>query len=239
MMDVSTHSRPKAADWRNTSAKPTHAVSTHSRPKAAVQPPICQIFRQKSFNTQPPEGGCHRQSQRGFQKATFQHTAARRRLSKPTAPSKQKSRFQHTAARRRLVFLFRGISIMRLFQHTAARRRLLAAVHGVCQRTGFNTQPPEGGCLNNIEQVAEQYVSTHSRPKAAGTKVLMQSHFICFNTQPPEGGCIAGHDDFNFITSFNTQPPEGGWPTLSLSSNILNVSTHSRPKAAVLLMAIQ
>ena len=55
------------------------------------------------------------------------------------------------------------------------------------------------------------YVSTHSRPKAAGPlKNALPPAHRGFNTQPPEGGCddvaaIAAHYD-----SFNTQPPEGG-----------------------------
>ena len=55
-------------------------------------------------------------------------------------------------------------------------------------------------------------VSTHSRPKAAGSDDLSLSWVIdCFNTQPPEGGWgnskMGGSDD----NGFNTQPPEGGW----------------------------
>ena len=53
---------------------------------------------------------------------------------------------------------------------------------------GFNTQPPEGGCL----------VNTYSK-KAKGS----------FNTQPPEGGCL-GIVDPPPDRCFNTQPPEGG-----------------------------
>ena len=31
---------------------------------------------------------------------------------------------------------------------------------------------------------------------------------------------------------FNTQPPEGGWRSQAVKTKILQVSTHSRPKAA-------
>ena len=56
LLPVSTHSRPKAAgDGRTISAKELQ-VSTHSRPKAAgTRQPMLRA--QKSFNTQPPEGG--------------------------------------------------------------------------------------------------------------------------------------------------------------------------------------
>ena len=53
----------------------------------------------------------------------------------------------------------------------------------------FNTQPPEGGCLEVVRPYAVAFVSTHSRLKAAG--------------QP--------ETDFIVLTRFNTQPPEGGW----------------------------
>ena len=55
--DVSTRSRPKAADtWTDLTGYEV-AVSTRSRPKAAD----CLVSRwqvsQSGFNTQPPEGG--------------------------------------------------------------------------------------------------------------------------------------------------------------------------------------
>ena len=34
------------------------------------------------------------------------------------------------------------------------------------------------------------------------------------------------------VLSFNTQPPEGGWGLFFFASDNLQVSTHSRPKAA-------
>ena len=78
-----------------------------------------------------------------------------------------------------------------MFQHTAARRRL-----EVTTRTG-----------NNFN-----WVSTHSRPKAAGeiTKAMCKD-YASFNTQPPEGGWVS-----------EVKQPEG----------FNRVSTHSRPKAA-------
>ena len=98
--------------------------------------------------------------------------------------------FQHTAARRRLV-LFTTMSAMRFrFQHTAARRRL------------------EKPCARSPMAMP---VSTHSRPKAAGSQQFA-------NTADQR--------------SFNTQPPEGGWACGLLVCFPLEVSTHSRPKAA-------
>ena len=78
-----------------------------------------------------------------------------------------------------------------MFQHTAARRRL---------------------DVFNVLFFPVLWVSTHSRPKAAGNQ-RRQCHLdsFCYNTQPPYGGWlfIAGYTLFS--SSFNTQPPEGGW----------------------------
>ena len=97
-----------------------------------------------------------------------------------------------------------------MFQHTAARRRLETEDAGAFQ---------------------EAFVSTHSRPKAAGRHRLPRPQKRRFNTQPPEGGCRAalkqGYKNtvsthsrpkaaakrrmFGVrLGSFNTQPPEGG-----------------------------
>ena len=99
-------------------------------------------------------------------------------------------------------------------------------------------------------------VSTHSRPKAAGSIAkLVAITSTGFNSQPPEGGW----DDCECIQrprrGFNSQPPEGGWMAKRCWRNAVltfqltaarrrlagwrgsrhwacRVSTHSRPKAA-------
>ena len=122
--------------------------------------------------------------------------------------------------------------------------------------SGFNTQPPEGGCFLVL-----------SKNKC----------FPCFNTQPPEGGCVkrqaldwnlskfqhtaarrrlrvtvqsaviqtyvsthsrpkaAAHQPKAALIAypcFNTQPPEGGCSKNEPIRGSIMVSTHSRPKAA-------
>ena len=100
-----------------------------------------------------------------------------------------------------------------MFQHTAARRRL------------GRPNPASPDFLR---------VSTHSRPKAAGSAIwsvrITISSFntqppeggwasrcfptlpaICFNTQPPEGGWFYDQPASGYEQRFNTQPPEGGW----------------------------
>ena len=56
----------------------------------------------------------------------------------------------------------------------------------------FNTQPPEGGCWilsDSLQKIRK--VSTHSRPKAAAHGLIqLKRRRRGFNTQPPEGGCL-------------------------------------------------
>ena len=143
--------------------------------------------------------------------------------------------FQHTAARRRLEVAAAKNQVAKWFQHTAARRRLV----------NYGDQTDQNPT-----------VSTHSRPKAAGSYCLrLHGHSLCFNTQPPEGGwegrllrfqifkvsthsrpkaagCNCYTDQGSKISGFNTQPPEGGWEATGKYYEAVAVSTHSRPKAA-------
>ena len=69
-----------------------------------------------------------------------------------------------------------------------------------------------------IKKIVDTLVSTHSRPKAAGS---------ISKTKQRMGN------------SFNTQPPEGGWTNIDkLKQRFPEVSTHSRPKAAGLYLII-
>ena len=121
---------------------------------------------------------------------TFQHTAARRRLARMNSARKSGRLFQHTAARRRLASVPAGAWLVKPFQHTAARRRL-------------------GGGMGVAAIFI--FVSTHSRPKAAG---------------------VSSSSPTAAASGFNTQPPEGGWAGATQSRRHRLVSTHSRPKAA-------
>ena len=79
---------------------------------------------------------------------------------------------------------------------------------------GFNTQPPEGGCVLNYTQVCKR---------------------LCFNTQPPEGGCKRLKWLIKLTICFNTQPPEGGCQIeAKATARVMKVSTHSHPKVAAL-----
>ena len=86
--------------------------------------------------------------------------------------------------------------------------------NGKIYNYGFNTQPPEGGCiiLTYLYRLTVKFqhtatrrwllkfgdflrdvvkVSTHSHPKVAANKQYShQLLYSRFNTQPPEGGCV-------------------------------------------------
>ncbi len=235
-LPVSTHSRPKAAGLCFSHNRTTIIVSTHSRPKAAGRCFKNNAYIIGSFNTQPPEGGWARPHLQQIAHALFQHTAARRRLANNCCKQEYRHKFQHTAARRRLGAFSKARARRLSFQHTAARRRLEAvwqvitetigvSTHsrpkaagrkrqaGSAWRSGFNTQPPEGGwvCVSIEAKYYREFQHTAARRRLA---------------------CFSGH---NAVPSscFNTQPPEGGWVVPSqLENRLADVSTHSRPKAA-------
>ena len=119
----------------------------------------------------------------------------------------------------------------------------------------FNSQPPEGGWIRAGGISAEQFVSTHSRPKAAGRRTLKRHTQWMFQLtaarrrlesqrfQPRVGYLVfqltaarrrlAGLCTHASVhNGFNSQPPEGGWAGYFFERNEAIVSTHSRPKAA-------
>ena len=170
---VSTHSRPKAAGFMRRNQNNELQVSTHSRPKAAGYLMFCNRFFFVCFNTQPPEGGW----------MPFEHQSV------------IILKFQHTAARRRLEILLCRTHWSLMFQHTAARRRLETNRYIGNLMVSFNTQPPEGGwlCTSSLACIMKMFqhtaarrrlvhtslllhqlvqVSTHSRPKAAGSEIF-------------------------------------------------------------------
>ena len=166
-----------------------------------------------SFNTQPPEGGCAWAALDRLGAFAFQHTAARRRLLRTRLRSKGTLTFQHTAARRRLPPVGVWRELRRVFQHTAARRRLRSAWASFSRRWGFNTQPPEGGCLTTPPDSGFGVrVSTHSRPKAAAMPAVADFPVVAFQH-----------------TAARRRLPK---KPIGVEAVEIVVSTHSRPKAA-------
>ena len=96
----------------------------------------------------------------------------------------------------------------------------------------FNTQPPEGGWRQDGYKVLADFVSTHSRPKAAvgGGRKNRGVQWVSTHSRPKAAGLCRNRP--SHLACFNTQPPEGGWFNQKVRFRNLLVSTHSRPKAA-------
>ena len=128
--------------------------------------PHAMSFRR--FNSQPPEGGWVCGYPNGEYRHRFNSQPPEGGWPNHLARLFALLEFQLTAARRRLDNLLGAGSAVQMFQLTAARRRL-----------GFRDPTP----------AAQQGVSTHSRPKAAGGSDRCDQSALCrFNSQPPEGG---------------------------------------------------
>ena len=143
-IDVSTHSRPKAAGAESIKAVSQVTGFNTQPPEGGWFIFLIIMGISPSFNTQPPEGGWERYRHLGDGLCVSTH-------SRPKAAGASQWRFdrafefQHTAARRRLDIETMRPSPRSRFQHTAARRRLGGNGRYGCLPSCFNTQPPEGG----------------------------------------------------------------------------------------------
>ena len=81
--------------------------------------------------------------------------------------------FQHTAARRRLDKSASQHQKFKKFQHTAARRRLVLQniTEGASKEVSTHSRPKAAGSVEIVAETREAVVSTHSRPKAAGASL--------------------------------------------------------------------
>ncbi len=123
-----------------------------------------------------------------------------------------KQLFQHTAARRRLGKNINNPPTVDMFQHTAARRRL-----ELYQNQSFHSD----------------YVSTHSRPKAAGkSKTKRRLCFVVSTHSRPKAAGMKSKTLFQSeVVSTHSRPKAAGLKQCIAVAN-RQVSTHSRPKAA-------
>ena len=184
---VSTHSRPKAAALTNGRLLNGRWFQHTAARRRLIISKFIPINR-RSFNTQPPEGGCtaspsikcevivsthSRPKAAGLKNSKYRQYHGVSTHSRPKAAALAATdslvlqSFQHTAARRRLVSVTACISPCAMFQHTAARRRLNRQRVDTQSDACFNTQPPEGGWQWRRCSHYRGRVSTHSRPKAA------------------------------------------------------------------------
>ena len=103
----------------------------------------------------------------------------------------------------------------------------------------FNTQPPEGsGCSIWFNSTITSWFQHTAARRRLRQSASVKIEFASFNTQPPEGGCPKHSADWYFGRGFNTQPPEGGCRNWYPNHYNGTVSTHSHPKVAASIHAI-
>ena len=144
---VSTRSRPKAAGKNASRFARIYEVSTRSRPKAAGHQ--CRILRGgRGFNTQPPEGGCGNTYLETLHSVVSTRSRPKAAGVKPACSCTANS-----------------------FNTQPPEGGCSAKITPFSRASGFNTQPPEGGCDTMLGVISLSWVSTRSRPKAAGKAV--------------------------------------------------------------------
>ncbi|EFC87146.1 hypothetical protein NEIMUCOT_06408 [Neisseria mucosa ATCC 25996] len=97
----------------------------------------------------------------------------------------------------------------------------------------FNTQPPEGGWAEKSGFIHESAVSTHSRPKAAGSHEHNRTGHIAVSThsRPKAAGvCFLPHPLPRGVSTHSR--PKAAGKIGAGQHTYCDVSTHSRPKAA-------
>ena len=195
---VSTHSRPKAAgklhrvhlsrcSFQHTAARrrlaaqtaphyPSYHVSTHSRPKAAGNIKTTVLSWLACFNTQPPEGGWTINSVSSFPICCFNTQPPEGGWAVPFSHCRCRHRFNTQPPEGGWVY-DDALCMGKLgFQHTAARRRLDADDAAHCLRAVSTHSRPKAAGSSSHKIRQEVFVSTHSRPKAAGLR-RKQSQF--------------------------------------------------------------
>ena len=189
---VSTHSRPKAAAHATQQAPPATKSFNTQPPEGGCIDECHFCLPLNSFNTQPPEGGCA-----GW--ASPKHFNTVSTHSRPKAAAKYflgrfspDFEFQHTAARRRLRSLNGDNRRNLLFQHTAARRRLPAGINTPVSVPWFQHTAARrrlrsaAGLPKATSNPWFQHTAARRRLRSAAHNTLW---LLGFNTQPPEGGC--------------------------------------------------
>ena len=121
-----------------------------------------------------------------------------------------------------------------MFQHTATRRWLPSVnVSSLLSRFRFNTQPPEGGCNQNVKRFAMTPVSTHSHPKVAAVVNLLQDFRLRVSTHShPKVAAQMLTDSVGGFLFQHTATRRWLLVPVSVFTHRRAVSTHSHPKVA-------
>ena len=99
------------------------------------------------------------------------------------------------------------------FQHAAARRRLAICCDSSEYFSCFNTQPPEGGWFFRIYAKTSFLLFQHAaarRRLAWLYNLTFSKNYVSTRSRPKAAGCFLSRR-CSLKQSFNTQPPEGGW----------------------------
>ena len=159
----------------------------------------------KSFNTQPPEGGCTLIEWDPISGEQFQHTATRRWLQTQSYhPYYCSSVSTHSHPKVAAIWISKLQRKRSSFNTQPPEGGCYCKRSILWQHWRFNTQPPEGGCdiLYFLANLAIE-VSTHSHPKVAATgRRDRKCGRNCFNTQPPEGGCRSWLINYSMLSTF-------------------------------------
>ena len=101
---------------------------------------------QKSFNTQPPEGGWSLFAVDAISRFCFNTQPPEGGWGRSSPPYPNQGMFQHTAARRRLE-MTEQFEILASLVSTHSRPKAAGCNQGKAKtrKHSFNTQPPEGG----------------------------------------------------------------------------------------------
>ena len=125
-------------------------------------------------------------------------------------------------------------SLSHLFQHTAARRRLDFR-RWVRQHNKFvstHSRPKAAGLISLII-VYPVRVSTHSRPKAAGTAYQRQQTQVQFQHTAARRRLVSVKNICQGVLTVSTHSrPKAAGGGGDVGGQAADVSTHSRPKAA-------
>ena len=172
----------------------------------------------------------------------FQHTAARRRLATKTGNDGSAAKVSTHSRPKAAGYRNNAAQVQNTHIRAHATQWMIADARLVLQGGGGGGGP--GGQQRGVVSYLE-YVSTHSRPKAAGFyfyllqfnyKVSTHSrpkaagdagwyHVLQFSvsthSRPKAAGCLQP-DAYSYWPCFNTQPPEGGWGERIISGRRLN-----------------
>ena len=151
-VNVSTHSRPKAAGPKPKPNDRRTQQFQHTAARRRLETVVRSVrLNSISFNTQPPEGGWQINGLWVRPRVVSTHSRPKAAgLSRPFM-SRQQASFNTQPPEGGWAALPKPSQPSFLFQHTAARRRLARFPKCISQRCKcFNTQPPEGGWLYHL-----------------------------------------------------------------------------------------